>query len=212
MKYVPPTDGKKLVIKYGGSLLTNRNDPAIKTLISINPHALIVPGGGYFADAVRSCGLDDNTSHFMAVLAMEQTGWLLSSYGIPVTDCLDSLYSGLSVLLPYNLMREYDPLPHSWDVTSDTIAAWVADRLSAPLLILKSIDKIRQIPDGDYVDIITENFKTDDLDSSFIDFIKEHKIKGWIINGQKKMTINNFFSMRDVTGTEFGKTFYQDRR
>ena len=33
-------------------------------------------------------------------------------------------------------MQEDDPLPHSWDVTSDSIAAWVSGALGADRLIL----------------------------------------------------------------------------
>jgi len=42
----------------------------------------------------------------------------------------------VTVLLPHDLLREADPLPHSWAVTSDAIAAWVAVALRAPLLVL----------------------------------------------------------------------------
>ena len=40
------------------------------------------------------------------------------------------------VLVPSHWMRALDPLPHSWDVTSDSIAAWVAGALAAPRLVL----------------------------------------------------------------------------
>jgi 5-(aminomethyl)-3-furanmethanol phosphate kinase len=33
-------------------------------------------------------------------------------------------------------LRVADPLPHSWDVTSDSIAAWVAGSLGARQLVL----------------------------------------------------------------------------
>ena len=40
------------------------------------------------------------------------------------------------MLAPYRWLRESDPLPHSWDVTSDSIAAWIASEIGAPQLIL----------------------------------------------------------------------------
>ena len=40
------------------------------------------------------------------------------------------------MLAPYRWLREADPLPHSWDVTSDSIAAWVASQVGARGLIL----------------------------------------------------------------------------
>jgi len=40
------------------------------------------------------------------------------------------------VLAPSRWLREADPLPHSWDVTSDSIAAWVAGAAGASQLVL----------------------------------------------------------------------------
>ena len=40
------------------------------------------------------------------------------------------------VLAPSQWLREADPLPHSWDVTSDSIAAWVAGAVGARELVL----------------------------------------------------------------------------
>ena len=93
---------------------------------------LVVPGGGGFADAVRDAdrrhGLHAHTSHRMAILAMEQFGWLLSD-----------LIRGVPVLLPAGL--PLDELPASWDVTSDSIAAWVAHRVGAERLgLVKAVD------------------------------------------------------------------------
>jgi aspartokinase-like uncharacterized kinase len=59
----------------------------------------------------------------MAILAMEQFGWLLSD-----------LIVGVPVLLPAGL--PLDELPASWAVTSDSIAAWVAHRVGADRLVL----------------------------------------------------------------------------
>ena len=68
------------------------------------------------------------TSHRMAVLGMEQFGWLLSELipgaGRSAQARLDR--PGTTVLLPAALTL--DGLPASWRVTSDSIAAWVAGR------------------------------------------------------------------------------------
>lgn len=44
--------------------------------------------------------------------------------------------AAVTVLLPHDALRDADPLPHSWAVTSDAIAAWVAVTLRAPRLVL----------------------------------------------------------------------------
>ena len=43
------------------------------------------------------------------------------------------------VIAPLEWLRAADPLPHSWDITSDSIAAWLAEQLSAArLIVIKS--------------------------------------------------------------------------
>jgi aspartokinase-like uncharacterized kinase len=44
--------------------------------------------------------------------------------------------AGVAVLAPYRWLRAADPLPHTWDVTSDSVAAFVAGALDASRLIL----------------------------------------------------------------------------
>jgi len=93
----------------------------------------IVPGGAWFADAVREAdrrfALTDATAHRMAILGMEQFGLLLR----------DLLPDGPPVVMPASLAL--DALPESWQVTSDSIAAWVAAESGADRLVLvKEVD------------------------------------------------------------------------
>src|SRR5437762_1740104 len=127
---------------------------------------LIVPGGGPFADAVRQVdrriGLSNDAAHWMAVLAMDQYAHLIVSRlagGVLVADPAElsrstaetaeraervdaagsadsAVIKTIPVLAPYRWLREADPLPHSWDVTSDSIAAWVARQVGACELVL----------------------------------------------------------------------------
>lgn len=108
---------------------------------------LVVPGGGIFADAIRDCArrfpLGDEAAHWMAILGMDQYGLLLADLipGARATDSLEearalALEGRAPVFLPGALLRRLDPLPRSWDVTSDSIAVWIAGRLGAPLCVL----------------------------------------------------------------------------
>ena len=85
--------------------------------------------------------LPATTSHHMAVLGMEQFGWLLSEL-IPGAERSAEARGGAgrtTVLLPGALAL--DALPASWQVTSDSIAAWVAVRAGAGRLVLvKEVD------------------------------------------------------------------------
>jgi dihydroneopterin aldolase len=86
----------------------------------------------------------------MAILAMDQYAHLIAGRlrGATLVASRDEIEGARSrggrgkgarkipVLAPYRWLREADPLPHSWDVTSDSIAAWVAGELGARRLIL----------------------------------------------------------------------------
>jgi 5-(aminomethyl)-3-furanmethanol phosphate kinase len=137
------------VVKVGGGLVREAGDGALRALCMRIGEAgarhplLVVPGGGPFADIVRDydrrLGLRPRTAHWMAILAMDQFGWALADL-VPGAVCsadLDAAPDGVvSVLLPTALLRERDPLPESWAVTADSIAAWVAGAAGAERLVL----------------------------------------------------------------------------
>jgi hypothetical protein len=87
--------------------------------------------------------IGDDAAHWMAVLGMDQYGLALAAR-IPDATLVDTpaavaaaVAAGrLPVLAPYRWLRAADPLPHSWEVTSDSIAAWVAGALAARRVVL----------------------------------------------------------------------------
>jgi aspartokinase-like uncharacterized kinase len=113
---------------------------------------LVVPGGGGFADQVRlaqrELGFSDDAAHWMAILAMDQVAHLLVDRlgGARLIDqpqqvALAHDAGQIPVLAPYAWMRAADALPRSWDVTSDSIAAFIADALGArDLILLKPVE------------------------------------------------------------------------
>jgi len=154
--------GVDAVVKVGGGLLGAELDaasPGRQTLarvmdtlgaLAATRRLVVVPGGGPLADAVRAAdarqALGESEAHWMAVLAMEQMAHLLTAghagqAGARLADDAASLWAALdagrlAVLAPYHWLRAADPLPHSWAVTSDSIAAWFAGELGAPRLVL----------------------------------------------------------------------------
>lgn len=127
------------VVKVGGGIGDDAL-PGVCAALGGRRSLLVVPGGGRFADAVREAdrrfGLQDETAHRMAILGMEQFGWLLCDLIPGAERCtdLDHIPGRTSVLLPAGLAL--DELPASWDVTSDSIAAWVARKTGAGRLVL----------------------------------------------------------------------------
>lgn len=168
------------VVKVGGSLADILPD-LVPVLSGREERLLIVPGGGAGADRIRRLDPDPGTAHWMAISAMEQYGHQIASLGIPAVDRLEEI-EGPSVLLPYCILRREDPLPHSWDVTSDTIAAWVAFKTGLPLIILKSVEGISV--HGEIADTIRSPVATDTVDPAFLPFIFRHGVEAAVLSGR----------------------------
>ena len=106
----------------------------------------IVPGGGPFADGVRtaqaSIGYDDRAAHAMALMAMAQFGCALRSLNPALTlaasrsAILRAIKDGKVPVWSPEPMARAAALPETWDLTSDSLAAWLAGILGAGHLLL----------------------------------------------------------------------------
>jgi hypothetical protein len=91
----------------------------------------------------RLFALSSDASHKMAILGMDQFGLLLSNI-MPNSRVFRQLKNAkelsgdkaVSIFLPSHLMFQENPLANSWDVTSDSIAAYVAGRVNAEKVVL----------------------------------------------------------------------------
>jgi len=143
------------VVKLGGSLLSSpRLADLLDVLARIGDPLVVVPGGGPFADTVRDIqpqiGLSDAAAHHMAILGMEQTAIALADIEPRLALCADPAAiaeahaQGRAALWQPVLMALTDPdLPNSWDVTSDSLAVWLAIALGAArLTLIKAVPAI----------------------------------------------------------------------
>ena len=159
-----PMQRGTVVVKVGGGLLAvagalERTARAIGAAAQRRP-LVVVPGGGPFADAVRrfdaTHGISPDSAHWMAMLAQDQYAHALAER-IPDAalvsdpDGIASAHGAarVAVLAPSRWMLAADVLPHSWDATSDSVAAFVAGALDAELLVLLK-------PVGGSVDQLTD--------------------------------------------------------
>jgi aspartokinase-like uncharacterized kinase len=159
-----------VVIKVGGSLLDWAELPSklVEFLARCRDEAptedarfLLVAGGGPAADLVQTLdrihGLGDVRAHWLAVRAMDLCAEFLAALlpGAAVVarpEILESIWNlgSIPVLAPSRFLAEVDArgpgrLPESWLVTSDSIAARIADHLQIRRLILL---KSRSVPEG----------------------------------------------------------------
>jgi aspartokinase-like uncharacterized kinase len=193
-----------LVVKMGGSLL--ESVPELVREIQESPQSsiLVIPGGSLFADMVRNLAVPEEEAHWMAIVAMELYGWYISSKGLPITETIH-LPPSPCVFLPYRSLREQDPLPHSWQVTSDTIAAWVASRLGAELVLLKSVDGLYQ--QGVLQERITKEFPCHEVDAAFLPFVLTHKVRCTVLNGSIPNRLRDFLRGAPIRSTRVETTF-----
>lgn len=172
------------VLKLGGSLMGSSELLLwLERIVSAakSSSILVVPGGGKFADSVRHLQkiyqFNDKTAHHMALLAMCQFAYYLaelnSKFVIIKNDdeLVQNLDKKLPLLwLPYELINlSSATLKASWDVSSDSIALWLAIRLTAEKLILVKSKELS----SDRKQIIN-HINNGDIDQSFQELIDNY--------------------------------------
>lgn len=185
-------DRRVVVFKLGGSLLdlpdlTGR----ISQVLSLRPDArpVLVIGGGAAANVVRAWDaqhrLGDDTAHELALLAMGLNEQFLE-HVLPRSRLVRSARQfemaagegALSILCAHCFLKwgesvGHAPLPHSWEVTSDSIAAWSARVLRADeLVLMKSVP----CPAGMSAD---EAARAGLVDACFAGIASEIPLVGW---------------------------------
>ena len=113
---------------------------------------IIIPGGGKLANLIRNLyyefNLDDELAHWMAVYAINFNGLELSKKFPHLKETekfaeLDKEINTISIFLPYNYLKKEDKIPHSWDVTSDSIALYLASEFNLnECYLIKDVDGI----------------------------------------------------------------------
>jgi aspartokinase-like uncharacterized kinase len=224
------------VIKVGGSLADNTQHAArntqhttragleqlCQTIAELGQRyrLLVVPGGGPFADTVRAAyrryRLSETTAHCMAILAMDQYGYLLADL-IPAAEPVVSLMAmhrvcdagRVPVLIPSELVLYADPLPHSWDVTSDSIAAWLAGLVRPDrLVLLKDVDGLyvtdpAQSPTRKLVAEvpIDELSRYPGVDATLGQVLAYWRVETWVINGLYPARLVELLEQGETLGT-----------
>lgn len=179
-----------VVLKLGGSLLSlpdlhRRLDRVLQRYCSSS--LLLVVGGGAAADLVREWDrvhqLGDETAHRLALEAMTLNGHCLSAllnrtaivkHPAECDSCWER--NRLPIIHAASfvpaLETEYgERLSRTWDVTSDSISAWIAGRIAADrLVLLKSVDA----PEADALEAC------DDVDPGFSTMCRHIRYVEWI--------------------------------
>jgi len=200
----------RVVLKIGGSLM-DCGRGVIGRLLKYSSESgteiVIVPGGGVFADLVRSHSkeLSEDTAHWMAIHAMDQYGLYLAD-GTTVEPLEDLTRigegTGTFILHSYVLLRQVDPLPHSWDVTSDTIAAWVAKELGAEFIKVTDVDGV--FLDGSLLNKVPAEEligKVTCMDKELPKFLIKERVNCTVVNGKYPDRMIDVMRGKEFIGT-----------
>lgn len=150
------------IVKLGGSLAFAPERVAwLDALAKWGGPLILVPGGGPFASCVRlaqnAMGFSDSAAHRMALMAMEQFGIALSAHSDAfvaansLSEMESLLHCGrIPIWLPQRMALDAADVPASWEVTSDSLAAWLAWACGARrMLLIKSLDLKAPVSAGD---------------------------------------------------------------
>lgn len=193
------------VVKVGGSLLDWPELPkALAEWIQSQPTSvhLLIAGGGSLAQAIwqasRAFALPDDAAHWLCIDALSVTARLLAEVvsGVQLVSQFDALkerarnaVTGAVVCDCNSFLREHEHhshghvLPCDWTVSSDSIAARLAEVLPADeLVLLKSADApaaaIQDLANIGYVDELFPAFSKSGFQIRFIN------LRGWWLNNK----------------------------
>jgi hypothetical protein len=211
-----------VIIKIGGKILENFEDlnSTISQLTQLYDKGciqkiILIPGGGSLANFVRKMYIElkftEELGHWMGVISMNYNGIELGKK-FPELDVIEDINNlkkldkSLCIFLPYRFLKEIDRLPHSWDVTSDSITLFLAKELEIPhCFLIKDIDGIlnnenqvmKELTTSEYnemkesgklveFDSIEGELKNQSrpVDSYLITLIEKWKISCVILNGK----------------------------
>ena len=151
---------------------------------------ILVPGGGVFADQVRTMQqqwkFDDEIAHRMALIAMHQMALLFKSIqqsfvlASNISDIQQALLKQ-SVVIWMPDLEELNAfgVEASWNISSDSLAAWLAKQLTASELILVKSAEIPLKLD------IQQMQKLNLLDQAFNEYSNNASYKITVINKYK---------------------------
>jgi aspartokinase-like uncharacterized kinase len=197
------------VVKVGGSLAMkpDKLQALCQKLLELSKHhcLIVVPGGGEFTDTVRQLDerfhLSRQASHRMAILGMDQYGLLLADLMADAVvvnklgEAEKALEQGkLVIFTPSSLLFSDDSIENSWDVTSDSIALYIAHQIHADrVLLITDVDGVytddpKQYRNAKLIKNITPNallafHERTSVDKALPQLLLKWRINCYVVNG-----------------------------
>lgn len=166
-------------------------------------NCLFVIGGGEFANLIRKydveIGFSQDVTHETAIDSMDILAKLLNdklafteiSYTIEEAKSISDS-NKIPIMICSGILKENEPFKHSWDVTSDSIAAYIASLLNAKLLIATNVNGIyTKDPSLSGAELISEidvnellTFDESSVDLMLPTLLIEYGLDSYVVNGK----------------------------
>ena len=166
-------------------------------------NCLFVIGGGEFANLIRKydveIGFSQDVTHETAIDSMDILAKLLNdklafteiSYTIEEANRISDS-NKIPIMICSEILKENEPFKHSWDVTSDSIAAYIASLLNAKILIATNVNGIyTKDPSLSGAELISEidvnellTFDESSIDLMLPALLIEHGLDCYVVNGE----------------------------
>ena len=181
-------------------------------------NCLFVIGGGEFANLIRKydteIGFSEDVTHETAIDSMDILAKLLNdklafteiSYTIDEAKSIaDS--NKIPIMICSEILKENEPFKHSWDVTSDSIAAYIASLLDAKLLIATNVNGIyTKDPSLSGAELIREidvnkllTFDESSIDLMLPTLLIEYGLDCYVVNGEYPQRVLSIMNNEDCS-------------
>ena len=203
------------VVKLGGSHAFSEHLAGwVEAIADCAGHVIVVPGGGPFADAVRDAqpkiGFDDAAAHHMALLAMEQYGCALASLNgaFVLANSANAMERALDarqvpVWMPSRMALAAADIPASWEITSDSLAAWLAGHVGArQLLLVKHVGLgAATVSSPDATVSSPELIARGIVDPAFPAFLNRAKVSATVLGPADQVLLGGIIKSGSAAGT-----------
>ncbi len=164
---------------------------------------MLVIGGGEFANLIRKydalIGFSEDVTHETAIDSMDILAKLLNDK-LAFTEISYTLEEAIGIsnsnkipiMICSDILKDNEPFAHSWDVTSDSITAYIASLLDAKLLIATNVNGIyTKDPSLNGAELIKEidvnellTFDESSIDLMLPTLLIEYGLDSYVVNGE----------------------------
>ena len=140
----------------------------------------------------------------MALLGMEQFGFMMSGIRndlVPV-ECEKDIFrvlkkAGVPIWLPTFMVTHEEDIEHSWEVTSDSLAAWLARKIGANRLLL-----VKSVKLGERKISAEELSQQGIVDAAFPSYLRQGKFTTVIVQQEHYKVIPQMLNSGTTAGAQ----------